>query len=308
MSNAFDLLVVGRPSVDLMFAGLRRWPSIGRDIEASSFGWCAGTSFNTAAAAHRLGLGVAYLATIGNDIWSRLILEEWQTEGLPDDLLRVENRPLPGISVAMNHEGDRGFLTFWGNDEEYAERVDRRALVEAEQVDARHLHTYVDEEPELIAIARRRGMTISLDAWGGPEWASERSLADVLADADVVLANRAEATAMTGEVEPERALARLAEHCGCVVVKLGAAGAIARAGEETASVPADSVEVIDATGAGDALNAGFLAGWLRGLSLEVSLTIGVICGTRSITDYGGYRACPREADIDSLLTKRGLTA
>ena len=34
MSHEFDLLVIGRPSVDLMFSGLRTWPSIGMDIEA----------------------------------------------------------------------------------------------------------------------------------------------------------------------------------------------------------------------------------------------------------------------------------
>lgn len=306
MSHEFDLLVVGRPSVDVMFSGLGTWPSIGKDIEASGLGWCAGTSFNTAASANRLGLHVAYVATIGNDVWSRMILDEFQSEQLPTTFLRVEDRPLPAISVAMNHEGDRGFITFWGHDDDYGARLDARALVVTEQVDAQHLHAYTDETPELVAIARRRQMTVSLDAWGGPEWATETSLARVLSSADVVFANRAEAAAMTGEVEPERALSRLAEHCGCVVIKLGAGGAIARAGDETVHVPADEVDVVDATGAGDALNAGFLSGWLADLSLEQSLTLGVICGTRAVCDYGGYRGCPRTAEVRELAAARGV--
>ena len=306
MSHAFDLLVVGRPSVDIMFSGLGTWPSIGKDIEAAGLGWCAGTSFNTAASANRLGLHVAYVATIGNDVWSRIILEEFESEGLPTTFLRVENRPLPGISVAMNHEGDRGFITFWGHDEEYGARLVSRALVVTEQVDARHLHAYTDETPELVQIARRRGMSVSLDAWGGPEWTTETSLAQMLSTADVLFANRAESAAMTGEVEPERALSRLAEHCGCVVIKLGAAGAIARAGDETVHVPADEVDVVDTTGAGDALNAGFLSGWLSGRSLEQSLTLGVICGTRAVGNYGGYRGCPSITEARELAAARGV--
>jgi sugar/nucleoside kinase (ribokinase family) len=306
VSHEFDLLVVGRPSVDLMFSGMPTWPSIGKDIEGSGFGWCAGTSFNTAAAANRLGLGVAYVATIGNDVWSRMIHQEFEVEGLPTTFLRVENHPMPAISVAMNLEGDRGFVSYWGNDESYGARLDTRALVVTEQVDARHVHAYTDETPELIAIARRRGMTVSLDAWGGPEWTSPTSLDQALASADVVLANRAEAAAMTGEVEPERALSRLAEHCGTVVVKLGAGGAIAQANDEIVHVPADEVDVVDATGAGDALNAGFLSGWLEGLPLEQSLTLGVICGTRSVGDYGGYRGCPSAAEARRLAAARGV--
>lgn len=43
MSQALDLVVVGRPSVDLMFSGLGGWPALGSDIEAEGMGWCAGT-------------------------------------------------------------------------------------------------------------------------------------------------------------------------------------------------------------------------------------------------------------------------
>ena len=51
MNAAYDLMVAGRPSVDVMFSGLREWPQLGNDIESDGFGWCAGTSFNTPAAA-----------------------------------------------------------------------------------------------------------------------------------------------------------------------------------------------------------------------------------------------------------------
>jgi sugar/nucleoside kinase (ribokinase family) len=306
VSATYDLLVVGRPSIDVMFSGVHEWPALGRDVESDGLGVCAGTSFNTPAAANRIGLRVAYVATVGNDVWSRMIRDEFDAEQLPTDFLEVEDRPLPGVSVALNLDGDRGFVTHWGSGDAYDAQLRARALEIATGVEARHLHAYVDESPELEALAHRRGMTVSLDAWGGPWWSSSRPLADLLAAADVLFANQTEAAAMTGEDDAERALERLADHCGCVVITRGAGGAIGLADGQVRAVPADPVEIVDTTGAGDSFNAGFLAGWLGGLPLEESLTLGVICGSRAVGDYGGYRGCPRHPELRAIAASRGI--
>jgi sugar/nucleoside kinase (ribokinase family) len=307
MSKTFDLLVVGRPSLDVIFSGLPEWPALGKDIESRGLGVCAGTSFNTPAAANRIGMHVAYVATLGNDPWSRLIRDEFGAEGLPTDFLEMQDRPLPAISVALNFAGDRGFVSHWGSSDDEDADLAARALAIMERIDARHLHLYVDEAPELEAAACRRGMTVSVDAWGGPWWSSSRSLAETLAHADVLFANETEAAAMTGEADVRKALERAAEHCPCVVIKRGAGGAIGLAGGQIRAVPADQVTIRDATGAGDCFNAGFLAGWLGGLPLEESLTLGVICGGRAIQDIGGYRGCPRESELRVTAAARGIT-
>ena len=306
MSATFDLLVAGRPTVDLMFSRLHEWPALGRDVESDGFGVSAGTSFNTPAAANRLGLRVAYVATVGNDAWSRMIRDEFAIEGLPSDFLEIEDRPLPAVSVAFNLDGDRGFVTHWGPDRGYDARLQARAARVASSIEARHLHAYVDEDEELEVLARRRGMTISVDAWGGPAWSSPRPLTDVLSRADVLFANESEVGAMTGEGIPERALELLAPHCPCVVVKRGGSGAIGMADGRMISVGADPIDVVDTTGAGDSFNAGFLVGWLGGLGLEPSLTLGAICGSRAVGDYGGYRGCPREAELRRIAAARGI--
>jgi sugar/nucleoside kinase (ribokinase family) len=304
--SAFDLLVVGRPSVDVMFAGLHQWPELGNDVDAEALGVCAGTSFNTPAAANRIGLRVAYVAQIGNDVWSRMIRAEFEAEGLPTDLLVAEDRPLPAVSVALNLDGDRGFVSHWGG-EGVEEHLDARALEIVERIDARHLHAQLDDMPELEVAARARGMTVSLDSFDGASWTSPRRLDELLRHADVLLANEAEARAMAGADDTERALALLAEHCACVVIRRGAAGAVGVASGERRAVPADPVDVVDTTGAGDCFNAGFLAGWLAGLELKASLTLGVICGSGAVTDFGGYRGCPREPELRAIAAARGVT-
>jgi sugar/nucleoside kinase (ribokinase family) len=71
-------------------------------------------------------------------------------------------------------------------------------------------------------------------------------------------------------------------------------------------VPADPVDVVDTTGAGDCFNAGFLAGWLSGMPIEDSLSLGVICGSGSVTDFGGYRGCPHADELRAIAAARGI--
>jgi sugar/nucleoside kinase (ribokinase family) len=304
--SAYDLFVVGRPSVDVMFTGLEQWPELGNDIEASGLGVCAGTSFNTPAAANRIGLRVAYVSEIGSDVWSQMIRDEFEAEALSTEFLLVEDRPLPAVSVALNMDGDRGFVSHWPHGPAVDGRIADRALSLIGNVDARHLHGQVEDMPDLEAAARAHGMTVSVDAFDGASWASARPIEELLRDADVLLANEAEACAMAGTHDPSAALELLAAHCECVVIRRGARGAVGIAGGVVREVPADPVDVVDTTGAGDCFNAGFLAGWLSGLPVEHSLTLGVICGTGAVTDFGGYRGCPRGADFRAIAAARGI--
>jgi sugar/nucleoside kinase (ribokinase family) len=302
----YDLLVVGRPSVDVLFAGLPRWPALGDDVAAPGLGLCAGTAFNTPAAANRLGLRVAFVATLGNDPISRMIGEEFDTEGIPRTFVHVRDEPLPCISVALNMDGDRGFVTYWGGKETYDAELDARALDVAATIDARHVHLYLDSQPALEARCKQRGMTVSLDTYEGGWWKPSRSLEDIVANADIVFTNEREAEALAGEEGLAPALDRLAAHCPCVVVKRGAKGAIAIQDGVVEEVPAAHVRVVDTTGAGDCFNAGFLVGWLDGLSLRDSLTLGVLAGTAAVTDYGGYRGCPRAEAFRALAGEHAI--
>jgi sugar/nucleoside kinase (ribokinase family) len=305
--RAFDLLVAGHPSIDLMFSNLHEWPQLGKDIDADGLGVCAGTSFNTPAAANRLGLRVGYIALVGSDVWSRMVEHEFAVERLPTDFLRVVDRPMPFVSAALNFEHDRGFVTYEGATEADDEEIRRLALEAVSTTAARHVHAYAGEEPsELTALARERGMTVSLDAWDGEWWDEPIELDVLLEHADVVFANEPEALAMTAEPDVERALERMAELCPCVVIKRGAGGAMGAAEGTVRRAGAEPAEVVDATGAGDCFNAGFLYGWLAGLPLEQNLTLGNICGAGAVGAFGGYRGCPREDELRRIAASHGI--
>lgn len=303
----YDLLVVGHPSVDLMFAGLPQWPEVGHDIEVGGFGVCAGTSFNTPAAANRLGLRVGYVALLGTDLWSDIIRGEFEAEGLPEDLVQSVDRPAPFVSVALNHDGDRGFVTYAPPSDKDEDLLREAAVRALSHGGARHFHGYAgSESTDLAVLAHEQGATVSLDAWGGGWWDETGALEEIFRHADVVLANESEARVMTGAADAHAAMRGLAAVCHCVVIKRGGHGAIGMMGDRVSEAPAEPADVLDTTGAGDCFNAGFLAGWLAGLPLEQSLVLGNICGARAVEQFGGYRGCPKANEFRQIAADRGI--
>ena len=86
-----------------------------------------------------------------------------------------------------------------------------------------------------------------------------------------------------------------------VAVKRGAAGALAGRGSERVHVPGFAVEAIDTTGAGDAFDAGFLAGLLAGEDLAACVQRGNACGALTAVHVGGSGGFDR-ARVEALLS------
>ena len=72
---------------------------------------------------------------------------------------------------------------------------------------------------------------------------------------------------------------------------LGGASWVDRSGVRTVRAP--SVDVVDATGAGDAFDAGLLAAWLAGAAPEEALRAGCAAGAAAVSRRGGRPGRPR---------------
>ena len=133
--------------------------------------------------------------------------------------------------------------------------------------------------PGLVHAAHEAGATVSIDPQGdvGGSGGALRELAPSL---DVLFLNEAEDRAL-GPVE-----------CPLVVVKRGAQGALGRTPGGQVDARAPAVDVVDATGAGDCFDAGFLAGRAAGMPLAGALALACACGALSARALGGLAAQP----------------
>ncbi len=72
-----------------------------------------------------------------------------------------------------------------------------------------------------------------------------------------------------------------------IITTLGAKGSIIQTQDEKIEVPAaKTTEVLDPTGAGDAYRAGFLAGFLKGLDLQICGQMGSVASCYAVEKYG----------------------
>ena len=152
----------------------------------------------------------------------------------------------------------------------------------------------------MIARAKSQGLSVSLDPSWDETLIRDPALIDNCRGVDLFLPNAEEAAAIARTDDPDRALDVLSRQFPQVVLKQGADGAVLARSGECHRLPAPRVDVVDTTGAGDLFAAGFLAGQVRGRSLEDSLRIGSIAAAEVISHFG---ARP-EADLIALVEEQ----
>ncbi len=274
-----------------------------------------GSSAIAACGAARLGLRVAHGGIVGDDILGHAILEALRERGVDTSTISIDPAIPTGATVHLGTGENRAMLTATGTiDRLRAEDVPRAILPHI-----RHIHagsTAIQPQlrpglPALFREARAAGVTSSFDANWDPDRRWE-GIDPMLAASDLFFPNEREAALISGVTDPldaARSLVARAEAAGrdeaagplTVVVKLGADGALALRGEEALRLPADKVQVVDATGAGDGFDAGFLYGFLAHRPLRECLALAVACGTLSTRAVGGVDGQATLEEAEALL-------
>ena len=292
----FDVTMAGELNLDLILYGLPEQLEPERELLADRMALTLGGS--SAIFAHNLatlGAKVGFISKIGEDAMGTIALEKLHEGGV--DVSRVRYAPngmATGLSVILQHPTWRNILTHLGTISELTfEDLDLDYLKSS-----RHFHLssfYLQRalQPriaELFQILKAAGLTLSMDTNDDPDDTWQGGLIDVLKYLDVFMPNEREARRIAGTENLDAAVARLAEMVPLVVVKMGSKGALARRGHEQLTRAAIGVEPVDAVGAGDSFDSGFISQYVRGSDLETCLRYGNLAGAFSTTRAGGTDA------------------
>lgn len=145
---------------------------------------------------------------------------------------------------------------------------------------------------EAIAQARAAGVAVSFDVnyrarlWPAAEAATV--LEPLMASVDVLFCSHADAARLFGlHYAPEQAVVHLAQRtCAALtVMSIGADGVLAWDGNALHRQTALPTVIIDRPGAGDALAAGVLHGWLAG-DIDLGLRYGVTLAALALSQHG----------------------
>ncbi len=225
-----------------------------------------GSGANVAAWAAALGAPVCFACRVGDDNPGRRAVDTLLATGVKVHAAVDRERPTGTCVVLVEPGGERTMLPDPGANDAPVDVPD--AWLEP----GRHLHVvgYAllrdGARPGALAAIERAqaaGMTVSVDP---SSWALIR--AGAIPEVDLLLPNEREAEVLGARSE--------------MVVKLGAGGA--RWGD--VHVPAEPVEVVDTTGAGDAFAAGLLTARLQGAGRRDALKAGCAAAARVVARVG----------------------
>ena len=190
-------------------------------------------------------------------------------EGVNPALTVDHERGTGVIQVLVEPDGERTMVPDRGANAVWASGDVPEALI----ADANLLHVvgYVllDEESRrgaltAMAHARANGVPISLDPSSHAPLGAlgADGLWSMVGQVTILLPNRREAQVLSGEADPADALRVLSQQTRVVAIKLDRDGCIAGEGNRVYRAPAPRAAIVNATGAGDAFDAAFLARWV----------------------------------------------
>jgi len=249
---------------------------------------CSGDTFNAAIYLARAGLNVAFASAIGDDPYSDSVLALAAAEGVSSDLiLRIPGRQ-PGLCLIENGPAGERTTRYWREGAPAAELFELPDWVQiAEKLTTARLIYFSGITLSLysaqglgrflavLEVARQQGAKVAFDgnfrprAWKGDLQRTRTVFMEALKRVDIALPAFDDEAVLWGDPSPESTVARLqAFGIGEIVVKNGPNSALVASGGQGGSqefVPVPEVLVpVDATAAGDAFNAGYLAARLSG--------------------------------------------
>ena len=309
------ILVLGDANVDLVIPLSDRKPgsAIPRDSSLALHG--GGTAANVAVALARLGEGVSFIGTIGDDGYGRWVLNDLKREGVDTtETYMVHDAFTSMVMALINSNGERS-LYVWPDKHGAHTKLQPSSIRPDFFSSASWLHTTglcLREEPvrnaQLMAMemARDAGLTVSLDLNLRLEsWGMEKSLKKIFDRAvdlsQVIFGSGLEEICPFTEKSSIQAGAELLSNGSrTVIARLGDQGALVVFPDGAYKIPAFEVEVVDTLGAGDAFNGGFIAAWLAGKDLQEAARWGNAAAALKIGKTGA-RGLPSREELLKML-------
>ncbi len=308
--NIFDVLVVGELNIDLILNKIEKFPEMGKEVIAREMKQTLGSS--SAIFANNLsilGSKVTFLGKVGFDSYAAQISASLKASGVDVAQILKSASHLTGLTVAFNYDNDRAMVTYPGAMNDLTLKDISDDILKT----ASHLHVssiFLQEglKPDVVELFRRAKnlrLTTSIDPQWDPNEKWDLDLKALLPNVDVFLPNETEIRKLTGTGTIEEAINKIKPYCKVVVIKNGTKGAIMWDKATIVTKPAYlNNNVVDAIGAGDSFNAGFISKFIKHRPLEECLDFGALMGAVNTTAAGGTGAFKNLDAVKNTLTSK----
>ena len=284
-----DMLLIGQMVADVVVRPVDAFPRDGVCLMTDEAGvFPGGCTLNTALTMAKLGMRPQLVGKVGQDLLGTFLLDQIRAAGLETRWIVRGSKTSTAI-VMVSSRGERCFYYARGGTESLClDDVDLGLLDSAGRM---HISGVMKLEKLEIAHLLRRvreaGAITSMDVDYDPTGRWLEIVRPYLEYVDFFLPSLDEAERITEKRTPREMADFLLERgVGTVVIKMGEKGCYLRTPDEEHRMPAYQVEVVDATGAGDAFVGGFLTGLLKGWDLERCAELANACGALAVSALG----------------------
>ena len=272
-----------------------------------------GAESNVAIALSRLGVPAGWMSLLGDDEPGQLVLDRVRGEGVDTSGVRRVSGLPTGLYLREQVGPDARVYYYRGGSAASTmapETFDAGFLGGAEVLHLTGITPALSEECRAFTLwaAREAQARVSFDVnYRSKLWAPDearRFVEEILPSVDLLFVGDDEARALWGRDDENLARDLAAAGPREVVLKLGKEGSLALVDGHAIAGPAFSVEEVDPVGAGDAFDAGYLAGHLWGLAPEERLRVANAMGALSVATLGDYEGLPDREELSGFLEGR----
>lgn len=303
----YDVIAIGELNVDLILNRIERAPEVGKEVFAEDMILTLGSSTAIFAAnISCLGTRTGFVGMIGKDSFGDLIESSLANKGVDTSMLIRSDKYSSGATICLNYNEDRANVTYQG-------AMDFMTFADIDKdifSKTKHIHLssvfmqsgIMKDLLEILKFARENGVTTSLDTQWDPKEKWDLNYKEIIPYIDVFLPNETELKFLTNSDSLEDAIEKIRPYINLCVVKMGRKGSLLLQ-KNKQQVLLDAYlnnNVVDAIGAGDSFNAGFIHAYVKGQTPEDAQIAGNLTGAINTTGAGGTGAFSSAEDVKRI--------
>jgi len=302
-----DVVGLGAATIDLITV-VEHFPARREAQQALAMAIQGGGPVATAiVAAARLGGKAAMIDSIGDDWAGKLVLQDFQREGIGTDTIEVQRGHTTSTSniLVSAEDGARAIMFLPGSAPEFRLSESQKDVIRSARMihlNGRHWNACL----EAIELAKQQNVRISFDG-GANRFKPE--MKELLPLTDICIVAKEFAERYTGEADLSKSAELfLEEGPEIAVVTNGMEGSwiCTKAGLSFHQPAFLFPETVDTTGCGDSYHGAFLAGLLKGFTVKQAATIASAVAGMNTQSLGGRAGIPDLARVTEYLFRNGI--
>lgn len=269
-----------------------------------------GKGANQAVAAARLGGKVTLVARVGNDLFGRQALKQFQRENIDIRFIGTDNEHPSGVAlIGVDAQGENSIMVAAGSNGYLDEQMVEEALESIHEPAI--ILTQLEIPLDTVELAIKKGVAKGWKVIVNPAPARLINKA-AFRDLYLLTPNEYEAEILTGvrvtNIDSAEQAAQTLRQLGVsnVVITLGSRGAFLHTQSLGKVIAAPTVTPIDTTAAGDCFNGAIAVALSQGMELEEAVGFACRAASVSVTRMGAQSSMPSRKELNEIFPQSTL--